>query len=75
MTDTNQPSTHQTYPSYYRKRGRPRKLPRGALTQIARELGVTRQLVSRVYRGKVPSARVVEAIERYIEELDHAKTG
>jgi predicted transcriptional regulator len=35
---------------------------RGALGQIARRLGVSRQAVSRVYRGEGTSARIEEAL-------------
>ena len=35
---------------------------RGALGEIARRLGVSRQAVSRVYRGEGTSARIEEAL-------------
>jgi transcriptional regulator with XRE-family HTH domain len=47
-------------------------LPRGETRRLARELGITHSLVSRVARGEQVSRRVTQAIELRLQELKHA---
>jgi len=46
---------------------------KGFLTRVARKLGVSQSMVSRVFYSKTTSARVTKALDKEIAEIARAK--